>query len=198
MSKHPIRTRINRTSRSLHRWAAILTLAPLGLVIATGIVLQLKKPVAWVQPPTMRGSGGPIAMTLPDILDAARAIPEMGVDGWEDVDRLDVRPDRGVVKVRGANRWEAQLDLATGETLHLAYRRSDLIEALHTGAFFSDAVAYWVFLSAGVLLLVMWATGAYLWLLPVVMRRRAHIRTARRLMERSSSRSRPSGPPRGG
>jgi len=38
----------NKWSRWLHRWGSILIALPIHLVIATGIVLQLKKQVAWV------------------------------------------------------------------------------------------------------------------------------------------------------
>jgi uncharacterized iron-regulated membrane protein len=184
MPRHPIRTRVNKASRRAHRWAAVAAAAPIAIVIATGLLLQIKKPVDWIQPPTMRGTGGAITLTLDGVLDAARALPELDVRHWDDIDRLDVRPAHGIVKVRAVNRWEAQLDLATGEPLHVAYRRSDLIERLHTGAFFGDAARYLVFLPAGVLLLAMWVTGVYLWALPVVMRRRSHVRAARRAVER--------------
>ena len=48
----------------------------------------------------------------------------------------------------------------------MAYRRSDLIEQIHDGSFFSDAVKLYVFLPTGILLILMWGTGIYLFLLP--------------------------------
>ncbi len=61
----------------------------------------------------------------------------MNVDGWDDVNRLDVRPGRGVVKVWLHNGYEVQVDLGTGAVLQTAYRRSDLIESIHDGSFFA-------------------------------------------------------------
>ena len=152
-------------TRSWHRWGAVATALPFGLVIATGILLQVMKQLPWVQPPEQRTASVP-AVGMTQMLDAARAHPEAGVRGWEDIDRLDVRPSKGIVKVITTSRWELQLDVATGAVLQSRYRRSDLIESLHDGSFFTDAAKLWLFLPSGVLVFVLWLTGIYLWLLP--------------------------------
>src|SRR5690606_27636066 len=114
--------------RKLHRWGAIAVAVPFAVIIATGLILQLKKDVDWIQPPTRRGSApmaeGAPAISFDTILAAARAVPEARVQTWDDVDRLDVRPGRGIVKVRAISRWEVQVDVATGEVVQVAYRRS--------------------------------------------------------------------------
>ena len=103
---------------------------------------------------------------------SAASVEEAGIEGWDDVDRLDVRPGRGMLKVRAKNRWEVQVDAATGEVLQASYRRSDLIESIHDGSFFADAAKLWVFLPAALILLGLWISGVYLWLLPHLVRRR--------------------------
>lgn len=53
-----------------------------------------------------------------------------------EIDRIDVRPDKGMVKfifVEGY--WGVQVDLTTGELLHIERRYSDLIENLHDSSF---------------------------------------------------------------
>ena len=172
MPRHPVRTLINKATRKLHRWGAILIALPLVVVIGSGIVLQLKKEVAWIQPPTMRGQGPPLTLTFDEILAIAAAEPRAEIAGWPDVERLDVRPERGIVKVRGKNRWEVQIDTATGAVLSSTYRRSDLIETIHDGSFFHDRAKLWIFLPSGVILLGLWLTGLYLWALPIVMKRK--------------------------
>ncbi len=179
MGDRPMRQWLNRWTRRVHRWGAILALAPLALVVATGILLQVKKQVPWVQPPTQRGSTDMPAIPFDRILQIARGIEHAAVDSWQDIDRLDVRPDKGIIKIRARSRWEIQIDAASGEVLQVAYRRSDLIESLHDGSFFGDAAKLWIFLPSGIILLVLWLTGAYLWLVPIVSRRRARIRAAR-------------------
>ena len=65
-----------------------------------------------------------------------------------------------------------QLANTTAEVLNVAYRRSDLIESIHDGSFFSDAVKLYVFLPTGILLIIMWGTGIYLFLLPRLRKRK--------------------------
>lgn len=77
-----------------------------------------------------------------------------------------------MVKVQDKNRWEVQVDIATGDVLQVAYRWSDLIAPLHDGTFFGDPVKYGVVQPTGLVFAVMWGTGAYLFVLPFLARRR--------------------------
>lgn len=158
--------------RKMHRWAAVAAALPLGVIIATGLLLQLKKYAVWIQPPTQRGSGHAPALGFERILEAARSVPEAQVEGWSDISRLDVRPDRGLIKVLAKNNWEVQLDAVDGRVLQSAYRRSDLIESLHDGSFFHEYAKLGLFFPAGILLLLLWVSGIYLWILPGWVRRR--------------------------
>ena len=158
-------------NRRLHRWGAVFVALPFLLVIGTGLLLQVKKQVPWVQPPEQRGAVHVPAISLPDVLARVQAVPQAGIRSWDDVDRVDVRPSKGILKVVGTSRWEVQLDVATGAVLQVAYRRSDLIESLHDGSFFHDRVKLLLFLPVGVVVLALWVTGIYLWLLPIRARR---------------------------
>ena len=77
-----------------------------------------------------------------------------------------MRPSKGVIKVRAKNRWEVQLDHQSGEILQVAYRRSGLIESIHEGTFFHDKVRLGIFLPSAIILLILWVTGIYLFLMP--------------------------------
>jgi len=185
MSRHPTVRFINKWSRKSHRWGAIAIALPVAVAIGSGILLQLKKEVVWIQPPTARGAvaGDPdsgMTVSFRDILDAAMTVPETEITGWADIDRLDVRPDKGIVKVHGPNRWEVQVDTATGEVVQVAYRRSDLIESIHDGSWFHDRAKLWVFLPSGVVLFALWLTGIYLWALPIWAKRAGRRRRNRR------------------
>ena len=162
----------NRWSRKLHRWGAILTCLPLLLVIVSGLLLQVKKQVTWIQPPTLRGTGTTPEIQWETILESTSQVSEAEVDSWDDIDRLDVRPGKGMAKIQCKNRWEVQVDLATGTVLASNYRRSDLIESLHDGSFFTDAAKLWLFLPNGLILLALWCTGIYLWWLPIGVKRK--------------------------
>lgn len=154
--------------RQIHHWGSPIIMLPLGLVIVTGILLMLKKDIDWIQPPTARGEA-PIAIpsqSFDDLFTVAKAVPELDLQDWRGLERVDVKPGKGVVKFVAANNWEAQIDTETGEVLQVAYRRSDIIESLHDGSFFADWVKKGVFLPSAVVLFVLWGTGIYLFVLP--------------------------------
>lgn len=164
--------RLTILSRRLHRWGAIVVGLPFLVVVSSGLLLQVKKQVPWIQPGEQR-----TAVTTPNVpwdvvVAAARALPEAGVTGWSDIERVDVRPSKGILKVITTSRWELQLALEDGRVLQTAYRRSDLIETLHDGSFFGNPVKLWVFLPMGFIVLGLWLTGLYLWTLPIRMRRK--------------------------
>lgn len=158
-------------NRKVHYWLSLAIALPAAVIFATGLLLQVKKQVAWVQPAEQRGSAAAPAISLPQMLESARAIPELRVREWADVARVEARPARGIVKVVSRNGWEAQLDASDGRVLQVARRRSDLIESLHDGSWFSGWVKNFVFLPTGIVLVVMWATGVYLFVLPYLRRR---------------------------
>jgi uncharacterized iron-regulated membrane protein len=160
-----------RWNRKLHRWGAIAVALPVFIVVATGVMLQLKKQSDWIQPPTQTGSGGQLGIDFERILEVARSVPEAEVEMWQDIDRLDVRPGMGIVKVRCKNRREIQIDTGTGEVLQVSVRRSDLIESIHDGSFFFEGAKLWVFLPAALVLAGLWGTGIYLYILPYLVKR---------------------------
>ncbi|MGL4551336.1 MAG: PepSY domain-containing protein [Gemmataceae bacterium] len=162
--------RLSVLTRKVHYWAAIVVALPLLVVVVTGLLLQVKKQFTWVQPPERRGTGKEPALALPRVLEVCRGVPEAGVGSWADIDRIDVRPSRGLIKVTTKDNWEVQIDAQTGDVLQVAYRRSDLIEALHDGSWFHPAVKLWVFLPAGLTLFLLLLTGVYLFWLPIVVR----------------------------
>jgi uncharacterized iron-regulated membrane protein len=158
-------------NRKLHRWGSISVAIPFLIVIATGLLLQVKKQVAWVQPVEQKGTPGAPTVSLDALLAAARSVPEAGIQDWSDVDRMDVRPSKGLVKVIGNSRWEVQVDAASGKVLQTAFRRSDWLETLHDGSWFHPLAKLWLFLPSGLIVFGLWITGIYLFLLPIRTRR---------------------------
>ncbi len=147
----------------------MLVVLPLLVILVTGILLQWKKQLSWIQPPEQRGThqGADPTVSFAEILRAAQSARQAGIETWADVDRLDVRPEKGVVKLLSKNDgWEVQIDLATGAVLQVAQRRSDLIEALHDGSWFHESAKLWLFFPAALVTLVLYLTGLYLFYLP--------------------------------
>ena len=124
-----------------------------------------------------------IAIGFDQILTVARTVPEAQIESWADVDRLDVRPGKGMVKVRAENRWEIQIDANTGAVLQVAYRRSDLIESIHDGSFFSEHAKLWVFLPSALVLIGLWITGMVLFFRPYLAKARKRRSLSPRLQE---------------
>ena len=170
----------NILNRKIHYWASFFAALPIVVIVASGLLLQAKKHWTWVQPAEQRGTGTAPRIDFEDVLASVQQIQEMHVRGWEDVNRLDVRPGRGVVKVWLNNGWEVQVDLGTGRVLQTAYRRSDLIETIHDGSVFGgDWTKLGLFLPAGIVLLVLWVSGLWMWWVPfIARRRRALVRAA--------------------
>jgi uncharacterized iron-regulated membrane protein len=97
------------------------------------------------------------------------------------LDRVDARPDKGMVKFVFEEDYHGiQLDATTGAVLHLEKRRSDFIENIHDGSildywFNTDGEIFKLIYSSiiGVSLFLFVVTGMWLWLGPKVMRRRS-------------------------
>jgi len=159
---------LKRLLRQIHYWASLAVAIPAVIIFCAGIFLMLKKEVAWIQPPT---ASGIVSDQVPEIsfeqmVEAARLHPEAQISEWTDIDRIDLRVGKGIAKLRANSGWEVQVDTQSGEVLNVAYRRSDVIEQIHDGSFFSDAVKLYVFLPTGIVLILMWGTGLYLFFLP--------------------------------
>lgn len=164
--------KFNLLNRKIHYWLSLAVALPLLIVIISGLFLQTKKYFTWIQPAETRGASKNPQISLPQILEISKTVGEAEIKDWEDISRIDVRPSRGLVKVSANNHWEIQIDTETGKVLQTAYRRSDIIESLHDGSFFHEYVKMWIFLPSGIILLTLWLTGMYLFILPIWVKRR--------------------------
>ena len=166
----------NVLNRKVHYWASAVVAVPLFMIICTGIVLQLKKHWTWVQPPEQRGSVTQPVIELSQILESLKREPSLHVQSWDDVNRLDVRPEKGVVKAWLKSDWEAQIDLGTGEILQVWFRRSDWIESIHDGSIFGNVVKLGLFFPTAITLLLLWLGGMWMWLFPLLNKRKVRRR----------------------
>lgn len=163
----------NVFNRKIHYWTSFIVAVPMAVMIGSGLLLQAKKQWTWVQPAEIRGTGTTPVIGLEAILAATRTVPDMQVQTWDDVSRLDVRVDRGLAKVSLVNGYEVQVDLGTGRVLQTAYRRSDLIESIHDGSYFGgDWTKLGLFLPTGISLALLWIGGLWMWWVPFAAKRR--------------------------
>jgi hypothetical protein len=165
--------RLNVLTRRIHYWITLGIALPVAVIIGSGVLLQVKKQWAWVQPKEIRGTGTVPAIGFDDIMTAVKSAPGVSVSGWDDVKRMDIRADRGLAKVTVTGDHEVQVDLGTGTVLQVAYRRSDLIESIHDGSFLlGDITKLGLFLPTGIALCLMWLTGLWMFWLPFSVRRK--------------------------
>ena len=175
-----------RLYRVIHGTIAPFTFAFFMLIAATGLLLGWKKNTGgYLQAPTQKGVSSDLETWLP--WDSLQNIafqtlhdsiaPELSTD----LDRIDARPDKGIVKFVFADHyWGIQLDGTTGQVLMIEKRRSDFIEHLHDGSLFDkwlgggDFVKLTYTTAVGLSLLVLAFSGFFLWWNPKRIRRAKH------------------------
>lgn len=174
MNAKPFSQRAGRTafrwSRQLHRWAALIAALPLLLTICTGLLLIQRSNFGWIQPKARTGSTrlADPGIQPAEVLTILKTIPEAEVQAWKDVSQVIFNPAKGLYLIRLKNHYEVQIDAASAQVLNVQYRTSTLLIALHEGSWFHPLVMQWVFFPAGVLLLLLWISGIYLWLYPTL------------------------------
>jgi hypothetical protein len=135
--KNKVNGLMMKNVRRIHRLTASFLSVALLIVAVSGILLGWKKNSnGYLHPDSHQGSSTDFARWLP--LDSLRTIAvmtlrESGREGLsEAIDRIDIRPDNGMVKFVFAHHYHGvQLDGATGAVLHLEHRRSDVVEDIH-------------------------------------------------------------------
>ena len=153
--------------RKIHYWGSISIALPLIIMIGAGLLLMVKKEINWIQPSSQKGIDRQLVpmASVQDLFDAALTVDIANFTRWEELQRADLKPGKGIIKFVSKSNWEVQVDTHTAEVLSIARRRSDVIESIHDGSFFADWVKLWVFLPAGVGLFVLWISGLYLFTL---------------------------------
>ena len=160
-----------KNNRKIHYWAAVACAIPIVIVIVTGVLLLLKKEFSWIQPSTVKTEAKIPTIEFSEVIGNLKQ--QSGILSWKQIDRIDVRPSKGVMKIQLYDSTEVQMHIQTGEILNIAVRRSDLIESIHDGSFFHDKAKLWLFLPSAVLLLILWITGIYLFVITEFAKRRS-------------------------
>ena len=159
-----------------HLWVGVVFTAALLVISATGILLNHKRELG-LMPDVASKPSAPFDRALPlDSLAgiALAAADPTGRDSLDrgSIDRMDVRPRNGYVKVRlrNATSTEVTVDVASGAVLDVGARGDVYLEQLHSGEIFG---ARGILLSdaAAVALVFTIVSGYWLWLAPK--RRRA-------------------------
>ena len=175
---------ILRSFRSVHRKFGIALFAFFFIVGVTGILLGWKKHSGGIiQAKSQQGTSADFSkwLSLQELNDIAEQVlkDSLGQDFSAEVDRIDIRKDKGIVKFNYLNHFsEIQLDGATGKVLSVNHRRSDFIEKIHDGSIIdfylktTDGQIKLFYTSLmGLGLIVFTITGFWLWYGPKRMRK---------------------------
>ncbi|MFC3881647.1 PepSY domain-containing protein [Algoriphagus namhaensis] len=176
--KLQVKVRRLRRMRIIHRWLGVPLMIFFLVIGITSILLAWKKKVELL-PPTQSSEVQRQGEWIPTEKMLAIAITEMDSRSLSSlVDRIDIRPDKGIAKVTFEEHFtEVQIDGYSGEILSVATRHSDWIEKVHDGSivdfyFGNTETAKLVYSSATAFgLLLMSLSGFYLWYFPKVIRK---------------------------
>ncbi|MDX1942828.1 MAG: PepSY-associated TM helix domain-containing protein [Saprospiraceae bacterium] len=175
--------KVLRLFRKIHKVTASLTFIIFFIVSITGLLLTWKKHSGGlILPDTQTGTSTNKKDWLS--LDTLEVLAIQGLEAHNpklnpEVDRIDVRPSKGVMKFTFTDHYyEVQIDATTGNIMHVKRRFSDLFEKIHDGSI----VDKWLNISgdwfkltyaniAALSLLIFTITGFWLWYGPKVMRK---------------------------
>ena len=146
-------------------------------ISVTGILLNHKRALK-LMPDVPHQPSAPFAgsLSLERLAQAAlEAAPQHARGSWRSgdpvdlalIDRMDVRPRDGFVKVRLRDKasMEMTVDLVSGRVLHTGRRGDVFLEKLHSGEAFGSQGILLSDLAAVALVLTL-ITGYWLWLVP--------------------------------
>ena len=164
-----------RIYRKIHKWISVPLFVFMFLIGVTGLLLGWKK-TAGILPSTKKGSNIEASKWISlDIIQAtAQKFAKDSLKLSTEIDRIDVRPQKGVAKIVFIEHFtDLQIDCTTGKILSISQRNSDIIEKIHDGSildFFvktkNDEIKlfYTTIVSLGLILLSF--SGFWLWYNP--------------------------------
>lgn len=174
----PRRRTLSRSAFYLHLWLGVVGTLALFAIAVTGVLLNHKRGLG-LMPDISHEPRGEFntALSLDRLAHAALvAAPPSARGTWKEgdavdislIDRMDVRPRNGYVKVRLRDNasMEMTVDLVSGEVLHVGRRGDVFLEKLHSGEIFGGQPFVLLSDIAAIILVVTLITGYWLWLAP--------------------------------
>lgn len=162
------RARVTRVAFFSHLWIGIVATVLLLVIAVTGVLLNHKR-VLGLMPDVagVEGRGVVGALSLEQLSRVAEDTVASLVGQRVEVDRMDVRPGSGYVKVRMSDSatTEVTVTLESGKVLHVGSRGDVFLEKVHSGEVMGSN---WILLSdlAAIALVLTLVTGYWLWVAP--------------------------------
>lgn len=179
----PAQAKVLRNFRKLHRITGALLFVFFFIVAITGTLLGWKKNSGgMIMAKSYKGTSTQLKdwLSIDSLYQNACNYLKDSVssDLSTEVDRIDIRKDKGMVKFVFASHFTGlQVDGATGKILYIEKRRADYIEKIHDGSIIDyyfgwDGYFKLVYTSImGLALILFTVTGFWLWYGPKRMRK---------------------------
>lgn len=182
VTKRQEQAKVLRVFRKVHRITGAALFVFFFVIAVTGLLLGWKKNSSGVLLAKSYKGSSTIAKDWLSV-DSLRQravyyLKESDSSLSTTIDRMDFRPEKGMVKVLFTDHFTAvQLDAATGALLHIEKRRADYIEKIHDGSLVDHylnipsgtfKLIYTTIM--GLALLLFTITGFWLWYGPKRMR----------------------------
>lgn len=173
----PNKVKALRLYRSLHKWIGVALIIFFFINGITSLLLAWKKK-AELLPPTQKTKVENGTWILPSEMVKIGEEEMKKIERDPEVDRLDIRPDKGIAKVTFKTHFtEVQLDGFSGEVLSVSTRHSDWIEKVHDGSIIDyywtggegAKLTYSSLTAVGLLFLAF--SGFFLWYYPKLIRK---------------------------
>jgi uncharacterized iron-regulated membrane protein len=126
-----------------HRIVALMITIPLILIVASGLILQLRNQFESIQPKALSSTLEPNFPLLS--LDQV-----IGSLGGKNIDQIIYRPSKGNLSIRMKDGMDIQIHPQTGEILKRAPRRTNFLIDLHQGTWIGSFGQYFIYLPASV------------------------------------------------
>ena len=177
-------SKTTRIYRNIHKWIALPTFAFLFIIGTTGLLLGWKKQLQLL-PKTQSGltANSEKWIHSDSVFKIATHFAQDVLKKDANIDRMDFRPSKGIVKILFENHFtELQIDLTSGEVISVSNRTSDIIEKLHDGSIFdyyidttNDAFKLFYTSSVSIGLILLSFTGFWLWYNPKRIRKQKQL-----------------------
>ncbi|UJP64425.1 PepSY-associated TM helix domain-containing protein [Mongoliitalea daihaiensis] len=172
--------RNTRINRRIHKWLSLPFVVFMLVIGITAILLAWKKETGLIPKTQKTKVENPTAwISMEEMIAIGRQVIRDSVGKSDVIDRVDVRPEKGIAKIVFKNHFtEVQVDGYSGEVLSIAQRNSDLIEKIHDGSILDFLIASSsentkiIYSTLTSLALIAFAiTGFYLWYNPRKMKK---------------------------
>lgn len=168
--------KVIRVFRRVHRLTGLALFIFFFILGITGILLGWKKNTGgFLLADSYNGSSAAVSewLSIDSLQKRAELyfVENFGHEISKELDRIDFRPDKGMVKFIYKEKYLAlQLDTSTGDLLHVEKRRADFIEQIHDGTIVDKMLGlksgqFKLFYTSimGLALITFTITGFWLW-----------------------------------